>query len=113
LRSVVVVVIIIVVVGREGQRAVVVTPYGNDGGREILVADDRGGGARVVVASADDRAIRCKVRGWRVGGERGVIGDPLDEHTTIKLRRRLPTRRGNRRTDEIEGGGGRKTMKVM
>ncbi len=39
-------------------------------------------------------------------GGRGVIGDPLDEHTTIKLRRRLPTRRGNRRTDEISRGAG-------
>jgi hypothetical protein len=37
----------------------------------------------------------------------------MNEHTTIKLRRRLPTRRGNRQIDEIGGGGGWKTMTVM
>ena len=37
----------------------------------------------------------------------------MDEHTTIKLRWRLPMRRGNRRIDKIGGGGGWKTMIVM
>jgi hypothetical protein len=29
----------------------------------------------------------------------------MDEHTKIKLRQRLPMRRGNRRINEIGGGG--------
>jgi len=43
----------------------------------------------------------------------GVIEDPYGEHTTINLRWRSLTRRGNRRTDEIRGGEERKTMTVV
>ncbi len=43
----------------------------------------------------------------------GVIEDPFGEHTTINLRLRSLTRRGNRRTDEIRGGEERKTMMVV